>query len=79
MRRPPQYPHLKARNFFVETDRPDIGPHKLTGPAWKMSDTPGRIRRSGPLLGQDNDYIFSQLLGRSSGELDDLSQLGVLT
>ena len=71
-------PHLKARGFFVETDHPEVGPHKLTGPSWKMSDTPGRIRRSGPLLGQDNEYVFCQLLGRSSEEFDDLTRRGVL-
>ena len=71
-------PHLKAREFFVETDHPEVGPHKLTGPAWKMSETPGRITRSGPLLGQDNEYVFCQLLGRSSEELNELTQIGVL-
>ena len=71
-------PHLKARDFFVETDHPEVGAHKLTGPSWKMSDTPGRIKRSGPLLGQDNEYVFCQLLGRSSEELKDLTQRGVL-
>ena len=69
-------PHLKDRGFFVQADHPVIGPQTLTGPSWKMSDTPGRIKRTGPLLGQDNEYVFCQLLGLSSGELTDLTQRG---
>ncbi|MDP6454649.1 MAG: CoA transferase [SAR202 cluster bacterium] len=70
-------PHLKDRDFFVHVDHPEVGPHKLTGPPWKMSDTPGRIKRSAPLLGQDNEYVLCQLLGLSSEELGDLTQRGV--
>ena len=70
-------PHLKDRDFFVQADHPEVGPHKLTGPSWKMSDTPGRITRSGPLLGQDNEYVFCQLLGLSPEELTDLTEQGV--
>jgi benzylsuccinate CoA-transferase BbsF subunit len=72
-------PHLKDRDFFVQVDHPEVGPHKLTGPPWKMSDTPGRIRRSGPLLGQDNEYVLCQLLGLSPEELNDLTQRGVVS
>ncbi len=71
-------PHLEHREFFVQMDHPEIGPHRITAPSWKLSDTPGRITRSGPLLGQDNEYVFGALLGRSSAKLDDLIQSGVV-
>ncbi len=71
-------PHIKDRGFFVQTDHPVIGPQVLTGPSWKVSDTPGRIRRTGPLLGQDNEYVFCQLLGLSSEELNELTQRGIV-
>ena len=71
-------PHIKDRGFFVQADHPVIGHQVLTGPSWKMSDTPGRIRRTGPLLGQDNEYVFCQLLGISSEELNELTQRGIV-
>jgi crotonobetainyl-CoA:carnitine CoA-transferase CaiB-like acyl-CoA transferase len=71
-------PHLKDREFFVDVDHPEVGSHKLTGPPWKMSDNPGRITRSGPLIGQDNEYVFCDLLGLPSQELNDLIERGVV-
>ncbi|HAL47461.1 MAG: CoA transferase [SAR202 cluster bacterium] len=71
-------PHIKDRGFFVEVDHAEMGPHMLTGPSWKMSETPGRIKRGAPLLGEDNEYVFGQILGFPSDKLDDLTERGAL-
>jgi benzylsuccinate CoA-transferase BbsF subunit len=34
-----------------------------------MSGTPGEVRRPAPMLGQHNDYVFRELLGRSESEM----------
>jgi len=66
-------PQLRARGFFVELNKTisDAVPVRL-------SDTPARYRRAAPLRGQDNDYVYKQLLGMSEGELAGLRQNGVV-
>jgi len=65
-------PHLNARGFFEEWDHPEIGRQKYDGVLWKMSKTPGKIRRPAPLLGEHNNYVFGELLGLSQEEIDRL-------
>lgn len=65
-------PHLNNRGFFEEWDHPEIGKRKYDGVLWKMSKTPGKIRRHAPLVGQDNNHVFGELLGMSQGEIDRL-------
>jgi crotonobetainyl-CoA:carnitine CoA-transferase CaiB-like acyl-CoA transferase len=36
----------------------------------KLSDTPGRIRRPAPIMGEHNEYVFKKLLGMSDEEYD---------
>ena len=36
---------------------------------WRLSKTPAAIRRHGPLIGEDNDYVLGQLLGMSQEEM----------
>lgn len=65
-------PHLKARNFFQEWDHPELGKRTYDGVLWKMSKTPGQIRRHAPLVGQHNHYVFGELLGMAKDEIDRL-------
>ena len=71
-------PHFRAREVFVEVDHPRIGTETLYGVPWKLSETPGGIRSSGPTMGQDNDYVFRELLGVSQAEFDQLVQEKVI-
>jgi crotonobetainyl-CoA:carnitine CoA-transferase CaiB-like acyl-CoA transferase len=51
-------PQLKGRGFFIELGRAisDAEPVRL-------SRTPAKYRRAAPTLGQDNDYVYKELLG----------------
>ena len=71
-------PHLKARGFFEEWDHPEIGKRKYDGMTWKMSKTPGRIRKRAPLVGEHNNYVFGELLGLSQEEIGRLVQEKIL-
>jgi benzylsuccinate CoA-transferase BbsF subunit len=71
-------PHLKARGFFEEWDHPEIGKRKYDGLTWKMSKTPGRIRKRAPLVGEHNNYVFGELLGLPQEEIDRLVQDKIL-
>ena len=65
-------PHLAARNFFVEKEHPEVGVRMHAGIPWRMSDTPCEVWRAAPVMGQDNDYVFGELLGYSSDQIADL-------
>ncbi len=71
-------PHMNARGFFVELEHPEIGKQKHAGIPWKFSDTPVAVRRPAPCLGEDSEYILTELLGRTSEEYQRLLQAEVL-
>ena len=71
-------PHLEARGFFEVLDRAEVGGHPYPGPAFKLSKTPGRLRRPAPLLGEHNDYVLRALLGMPDDELRALASEDVI-
>jgi crotonobetainyl-CoA:carnitine CoA-transferase CaiB-like acyl-CoA transferase len=73
-----QDPHFRARDFFVGVTHPDAGQVKQPGAPFRMSETPWRIRRAAPRLGQHNEDIYGGLLGLSQEELVVLREQGVI-
>lgn len=71
-------PHLNARDFFVEKEHPEVGVRKHLGIPWKLSDTPCEVKRAAPVMGQDNDYVFGELLGMSGQQIKDLVERQVI-
>jgi crotonobetainyl-CoA:carnitine CoA-transferase CaiB-like acyl-CoA transferase len=65
-------PHMNARGFFVRLDHPEVGRQKHAGIPWKLSETPLAVRKAAPCLGEDNEYVFCDLLGRSRAEYERL-------
>jgi benzylsuccinate CoA-transferase BbsF subunit len=72
-----QDPQLKHRGFFIELDHPEMGKTISDASPIRLSETPPRYRPA-PLLGQDNDYVYGELLGLSQGEMDRLKEQGVI-
>ncbi len=54
-------PHLRAREYFVETEHPVVGKRELSGVFAKLSSTPGMIQGPAPLLGQHNEWVLDML------------------
>ena len=71
-------PQLKARGFFIELDHPELGRAISDATPIKLSDTPARYSRAAPVKGQDNDYVYHQLLGMSKDEVGKLRELGII-
>jgi crotonobetainyl-CoA:carnitine CoA-transferase CaiB-like acyl-CoA transferase len=67
--------HLSERGFFREVEQPELGPTKIAGPVFKMSETP---LRSGPApaLGRDTHDVLVEL-GYDSGDARVLGERGV--
>lgn len=72
------HPNLKERNFFVEVDHPRAGRLRYAEGSCKFSETNWSIKRSAPLLGQDNEEIFCRRLGYSKREFNSLKRTEVI-
>ena len=71
-------PQLRARGFFIELDHPELGKTISDGTPIQLSDTPARYNRAAPVLGQDNDYVYRELLGMSEEEMAELKEQGII-
>jgi crotonobetainyl-CoA:carnitine CoA-transferase CaiB-like acyl-CoA transferase len=75
-------PQLKALQWLTEVTGTKIGRWPLAEVPIKMSESPayigGRIDRGAPCYGEDNEYVYGELLGMSSGEIKTLADEGVI-
>ncbi|MCI4344912.1 MAG: CoA transferase [Thermoplasmata archaeon] len=71
-------PHYRARGMFVEWEDPVAGPVKGAGIAPRFSETPGRVWRGAPWLGQDNRRILGDLLGYDEARIEELVATGTV-
>lgn len=65
-------PHYQARKTLVEINDPRAGKVVVPTVMPRLSATPGSIKSLGPDIGQDNQEIFSTLLGLSAEEMREL-------
>jgi crotonobetainyl-CoA:carnitine CoA-transferase CaiB-like acyl-CoA transferase len=50
-------PHIQARDFVWECEHPTAGRIKLSGSPIHLSETPTRLYKAPPLLGEDDDIV----------------------
>jgi benzylsuccinate CoA-transferase BbsF subunit len=70
-------PQLAARGHFVDLPHPAIGPFPMDALPYRMNGNQPLPQRAGPCLGQDNDYIFREIIGLNSAEYAELEADGV--
>jgi crotonobetainyl-CoA:carnitine CoA-transferase CaiB-like acyl-CoA transferase len=75
-------PQLKALEWLTEVTGTKIGRWPIAEVPIKMSESPayigGRIDRGAPCYGEDNNYVYGELLGMSSQEIKALAEEGVI-
>ena len=71
-------PHTISRELFTTVEHPLLKTQHVMNPAWKLSETPGTIRKPGPVLGEDNVEVFTSLLGMTEAEVKDLEARKIL-
>jgi crotonobetainyl-CoA:carnitine CoA-transferase CaiB-like acyl-CoA transferase len=59
-------------------DHPIIGPARFEGNPVHFSSMQQDEWRSAPLLGEDNEYVFKDIVGVSDEEYDELQAEGVI-
>lgn len=65
-------PQVVAREMIIEIDHPISGKLKVPGIPIKLSETPGEIRMTSPLLGQHTEEILKELLNYDDEKIDEL-------
>ncbi len=70
-------PHFLQNQLVVDHDHPLFGRVRQTGIAPKLSETPGRVWRPAPLLGEHTDQVLTEL-AYSAEETSDLRRHGVV-
>ena len=75
-------PQLAALKWLTEVTGTKIGRWPLAEVPIKMSESPayigGRLDRGAPCYGEDNEYVYGELLGMSSQEIKALADEGVI-
>ena len=71
-------PHLRSRQTYAEVEHPHVGAEWLYGTPWLLSDTPAGVHSAAPLLGEHNGYVFQELLGLPSWEVERLRSTEVI-
>ncbi len=75
-------PQLKALEWLTEVTGTAIGRWPIAEVPIKLSESPayigGRIDRGAPMYGEDNEYVYGELLGMSTQEIKDMAAEGVI-
>ena len=71
-------PHLMARHFFVRLKHPVLGETISDASPITFKGSPTPDWKAAPLLGEDHEYVFGELLGLKESELGSLTERGVI-
>lgn len=67
-----------AREMFPEIDQPGIGKLQITAMPQKLTRTKSYPRKAAPLLGEDNEKIYGEMLGYDAAKLHELKEKGLI-
>ena len=69
---------LQHRGTFQVYSHPEVGPRRYETVAAWLSNTPYTPKRAAPLLGQDNGYTLTEVLGCSEAQLHEWERQDVI-
>lgn len=72
-------PHLAAREWFAQRSHPAVGTHRYPGQPWRATGFDTVFGRPLPGFGEDNDYVYRQLLGYDEATYRSLVERGLVT
>jgi crotonobetainyl-CoA:carnitine CoA-transferase CaiB-like acyl-CoA transferase len=71
-------PQLAHRGHWGAVSHPEVGPHHVEMPAYKLSETPCQGPRPEPLLCEHTEMVLEKLLGFSQPEIEGLASQGAV-
>ncbi len=72
-------PQAKHREAFRWLNHKEIGPLLHNSPSYHLSKTSAHIWKAAPCLGEDNEYVYKEILGYSDDEIAQFLVEGVIT
>ena len=63
---------------FPEVKHKEMGRVRVEGMPMKMSKTPAKIKKGAPVLGEDNDFFYDEILMLDKAEQKELHAKGVI-
>jgi crotonobetainyl-CoA:carnitine CoA-transferase CaiB-like acyl-CoA transferase len=72
------YTQAAVNRYILELEHPSYGRYQSLGFPVHMGDTPARLRRMAPGVGQHGAEVLQEVLGRSDAEIAELESAGVL-
>ena len=70
-------PQYEALDSIISVEDPELGPIKMQNVLFRLSETPGEVKWSGPRLGEHNEEVLGKL-GIDKEELETLAEKGVV-
>jgi crotonobetainyl-CoA:carnitine CoA-transferase CaiB-like acyl-CoA transferase len=70
-------PQLAERGYFVTLNHSEIGPMQYDGLITRFSAKKTMLHKATPCVGEDTEYVMSEILGLSLDEIADLMVKGV--
>jgi crotonobetainyl-CoA:carnitine CoA-transferase CaiB-like acyl-CoA transferase len=71
-------PQYAARGTLTEVHDPVLGPTRMPAPVFRLSETPARVQRPAPEVGEHNAEVYGELLGLDEATLARLRDEGVI-
>ena len=71
-------PQLAARQFFESIEHRRKGRVVANGIPLGLTRTPGHSARAGTAVGEDNEYVFGELLGMTPAQMHDCIERGAI-
>jgi benzylsuccinate CoA-transferase BbsF subunit len=71
-------PQLAWRQHFVDVEDSRLGKLVVERSSYILSDTPDKIARSAPALGDDTNYVLENVLGYSRARIEELKARSIL-
>lgn len=69
-------PQLAHRGHYWKLPHPVMGERTYDGPAFRLSKTPGELTKAAPCLGEDNEYVYREVMGLGEDEFIELLASG---
>ncbi len=71
-------PQLNSREFFKTITGPEIGTYRYPGFPFKFSETPLKVTRPPARVGEDNEYVYREVMGLTEDEISRLEKKGII-
>ena len=69
---------LRQRGHFVPLEHPEMGVLDYNGPAYRFEQTPSRMTKAAPCLGEDTDHVLRDVLSLDAARIEDWKEAGLL-